>query len=322
MGSNIKFHNMGSLYIGGRVKNNPLQPTSNGDIPYYNGRSAIEISDTVHDFQKDIAWIQLDGQKTMMAERVILSKVSWNDLHAAGFVAGKRVLIDGRWYLCRLPGVAIDKSTGESEWSNILKETSLESTIWHWKNMFTIGRETYRTKDGLECPIVGFDGPLKLSSCKTHALVILAGFRPVLEELTTGKAPFGKELSLDGQQFYAVDTKANEDSTDFQPTLYPIKDGKPNDKVFWSIPDGETLSMYTLLMNGEPVKQGRKRRYVKGSNLTLTDRYYGDEFLMKWTIIGGKAVATKPVLTNICEEDIARQGFFGQELCYPGCAAT
>lgn len=45
MGSNIKFHNMGSLYIGGRVKNNPLQPTSNGDIPYYNGRSAIEISD-------------------------------------------------------------------------------------------------------------------------------------------------------------------------------------------------------------------------------------------------------------------------------------
>jgi hypothetical protein len=43
-----------------------------------------------------------DGQRLLICDRVILVRVSWDDLDAAGYVGGRDVTIDGRRLRCRL----------------------------------------------------------------------------------------------------------------------------------------------------------------------------------------------------------------------------
>ena len=51
--------------------------------------------------------------------------------------------------------------------------------------------------------------------------------------------------------------------------------------------------MYTVTENGLPIHMDES---VKDpSRLTLTDHYYGDEFLIPWTISNGVAVASTSV---------------------------
>lgn len=55
--------------------------------------------------------------------------------------------------------------------------------------------------------------------------------------------------------------------------------------------------MYTLMENGRPVHMDEP---VKDpSKLTLTDRYYGDEFLAPWVISNGVAVASQSLKQEI-----------------------
>lgn len=48
--------------------------------------------------------------------------------------------------------------------------------------------------------------------------------------------------------------------------------------------------MYTFLNNGHPIPFGEPVK--DASKLTLTDRYFGDEYLIPWTISNGIAVAS------------------------------
>ena len=59
--------------------------------------------------------------------------------------------------------------------------------------------------------------------------------------------------------------------------------------------------MYTLLKKGRPVRMdtNRKGKYQDVSQLKLTDRYFGEEYLIPWTISNGIAVANKVLLQKI-----------------------
>ena len=96
--------------------------------------------------------------------------------------------------------------------------------------------------------------------------------------------------NLDGHDFY---WDALPDYSNFCPVLQPI-----NQDVFANVQAGQSVRMYTLLKNGEPVRTdtGRKSKFQNVSQLELTDRYYGDEYLIPWTISNGMAVADKALL--------------------------
>ena len=52
--------------------------------------------------------------------------------------------------------------------------------------------------------------------------------------------------------------------------------------------------MYTLMEGGHPIHFEAAIKDV--SKLTLTDRYFGDEYLVPWVIYNGVAVAAKSIL--------------------------
>lgn len=49
--------------------------------------------------------------------------------------------------------------------------------------------------------------------------------------------------------------------------------------------------MYTLMENGHPIHMDEQVRSV--TKLTLTDHYFGDEFLIPWVISNGVAVVNQ-----------------------------
>ncbi|MBU6378696.1 MAG: hypothetical protein KJS95_09215 [Gammaproteobacteria bacterium] len=62
------------------------------------------LGDTPADEACALRWIviEVDGRVLMICDRVILVRVSWDDLDGAGYVSGRDVSIDGRGYRCRL----------------------------------------------------------------------------------------------------------------------------------------------------------------------------------------------------------------------------
>ena len=51
--------------------------------------------------------------------------------------------------------------------------------------------------------------------------------------------------------------------------------------------------MYTVLEGGEPIHFGATVK--DASKLTLTDRYFGDEYLVSWVMSNGVAISNQPV---------------------------
>ena len=67
--------------------------------------------------------------------------------------------------------------------------------------------------------------------------------------------------------------------------------------VFADVPDGQKVKMYTITENGHPIHPNEM--FKNATNLTVTDRYFGDEYLVQWVISNGVAVASKPLLKNL-----------------------
>ena len=90
----------GALYLGDEVQYIPQQLSSGGDVPRYDSKSAISIGPAPQ--QEAISWIKPYGQSLLIADRILLAQVSWNDLDKNGFIAGKMVSLNGCRFRCRL----------------------------------------------------------------------------------------------------------------------------------------------------------------------------------------------------------------------------
>jgi hypothetical protein len=192
-------------------------------------------------------------------------------------VSGKLIVIDGQFFNCRL--LQVGKSDGvPNEWDKILDETGEDDTLWHWNNACFWGQEkptdvaSYRA-------VRGYFSARYWSSSNATYRDVFVGFRPALEPLPSDTPT--PNIKLDGIDFQLTSLPGG----NFCPILQPV-----NKDVFSDIMVGSEVRMYTFLNNGHPIPFGEPVK--DASKLTLTDRYFGDEYLIPWTISNGIAVAS------------------------------
>ncbi|MFC0905538.1 OmpL47-type beta-barrel domain-containing protein [Clostridium sp. MT-14] len=93
------------MYVNGIKQKRPLNPVYGGDIPEYSSGS-IEIRDTDSDDAYKIQWVLATdpetGKKLLIADRNILSFVSWDKLNGQNLVSGKDITIDSSSFKIRL----------------------------------------------------------------------------------------------------------------------------------------------------------------------------------------------------------------------------
>lgn len=275
----------GSLYLESIARNVPQKPTVHGDIPSYRtiphthpNNPQVSIGSTSVTDSKVISWIKPDGMNLLVADRVLLTDVSWWELNDLGFITGKTTTIDGHTFLCRLLKVGVNKDVA-NEWDDILTETSKRDLLWHWDDIYFWGAD----ESAYEAPVrvvCGHSSAGHRSYANASYQYPHIGLRPVLEPLPSD-APT-PNISLDGVDFQLTSLPGGKG---FCPILQPIQGD-----VFKNIPAGGKVRMYTFMDSQRPIHIGEPIKET--TKLTLTDRYYGDEFLVPWTISNGVAVAS------------------------------
>ena len=159
---------LGSLYL----DNQPVQVGQ-----WYNPECEILIGDT--NAGQEISWVIVD--RTMIADRCILTHVSWDDLNGAGLIFGKRILIDGFPYTITVPNSNLNGNGGEiDEWQSAMAIVEDESdSLWHWRGIYSWGKESkdleqvYRVVRGY---YAGYGWGYREASNRREDL----GFRPML----------------------------------------------------------------------------------------------------------------------------------------------
>ena len=122
----------GALYLDDKIQPVPQQPEIDGDIPQYDGKASISLGTLA---SEGINWIKPIDSNLLVADRVLLTKVSWEDLDKDGLVAGKTVLLNGQHFRCRLLQVG-DEEGVPNEWDKVLYKTVGDNSLWHWENIF------------------------------------------------------------------------------------------------------------------------------------------------------------------------------------------
>ena len=269
----------GVLYLGNKIQYTPQIPTSIGDVPQYDGQATISIGAAKN--KKNITWVKPDGQNILISDRVLLVTVSWDDLERNGMVSGKLIVIDGQFFNCRL--LQVGKSDGvPNEWDKILDETGEDDTLWHWNNACFWGQEK-PTDVASRRAVRGYFSARYWNSNTATNRYVSVGFRPALEPLPSDTPT--PNIKLDGIDFQLTSLPGG----NFCPILQPV-----NKDVFSAIMVGSEVRMYTFLNNGHPIPFGEPVK--DASKLTLTDRYFGDEYLVPWTISNGVAVVNKSLI--------------------------
>lgn len=273
----------GRIYLDGIPQRLPTVATEHGDIPSYVQGQTISVGNTCDG--GGITWIKAPDKNLFIADRVLLSNVTWHDLNRAGFVDGKLVSIDGKLYRCRLMRGGLGASK-QSEWEQLIKSTTEENDVWNWHDMFFWGEDI--ADHNIEQRVLG--GYISATNWTSDFGDIRSddiGFRPVLEPIVFDNPFSSIPISLEGQDFLLARLHNSFDGTNYL-RLWP-KDAS----MFCEIPDGSTLQMYALLASGSPIYQGAPRavRGELGKQVTITDKFYGEEYLMTWSICDGMAVA-------------------------------
>lgn len=273
----------GSLYLEGVAQNIPQNPTEHGDVSSYKiiphmhpNKPQMSIGPTSVADKKVISWVKPDGINLLVADRVLVVHVSWQELNELGFVAGKKIMIDGHTFLCRLLEVGGNREA-LNEWDDILTATSERDSLWHWQDIYFWGKESDFSKSTAHAIRGNHAARYWHSYAETIHLPFI-GFRPALELLPTQSVE--SNCVLDGQNF-RLDTIPGNDNS--YPILYPVQNNG-----FEDIPNGQKLRMYTFVEDGRPVLSPNPFKNI--NQLQLTDKYFGDEYLVPWTFSNGVAV--------------------------------
>lgn len=273
---------LGALYLGNKIQPVPQRPERDGDIPQYDGQAVISIVPASQ--EKSITWVKPSGLNLLVADRVLLLNVSWQDLDNNSLVVGKRILIDGQYFRCRLIQTGEDEGV-DNEWDEIINITGSENGLWHWQSMYFWGKDVIAGDPSLRM----VRGYMTARTCNDYESDYrdseAIGFRPVLEPLGS-ISPVTIKTKLDGASFQISRLPGGEGCW---PVLQPAEKG-----AFSDVQDGIQTKMYTFMENGHPVHVGEQVKDL--TKLVLTDRYYGDEYLVPWTISNGVAVASQPLL--------------------------
>ena len=184
---------MGALYLDGLAQLNPQNPVWNGDIPKYDEKAKITVADAPEgntDIQ--ITWNVVKGMEKwsrtgtlLIADRVLLSNVSWDDLSAAGFAEGVTIHLKGRPHRCHLLPVG-GKPDAPNAWDDALDHTTEDNEIWHWCDSYFWGAEDYTASSRALRGYASARHSYWSTSSLRHAFY---GFRPALEPLGADNMP-------------------------------------------------------------------------------------------------------------------------------------
>lgn len=274
----------GALYLDGHEQDIPKNPVNDGDITPYKSGQPLHIG--VNSSPNCITWIKPDGMGTLIADRVLLSTMSWQDAERQHISSGKAFEIFGQTYLCRL--------LSKEEWHAALDITTGANALWHWKDMAFLTKSAWVKSDAT--PQHTFAGRMTPHFCgkiSDSMKSVNVGFRPVLEVARFKRSKYKPNCVLDGEKFVMMQLPGQMHG--FTPTLTPTT--KP---LFEQIPNGTEVRMYTLLYQGCPIcpDPNNNGTFSKEEveKLQLTDKYFGDEYLVPWIISNGMSIASKSLV--------------------------
>ena len=159
---------MGSLYLDGC-------PAEIGSK--YNPGQAISIGETAQG--KEIHWVVVNDM--LIADRCILTEVSWDDLDAQSLVFGKGVSIGGFSFTARLLQVGT-KEDAPNEWDSALDTVGEDNSLWHWEDMFFWGQEA-ATGTAASRAYRGYTSARTFYCTSSSRRSVSLGFRPALVPL-------------------------------------------------------------------------------------------------------------------------------------------
>ena len=159
---------MGSLYLDGR-------PAEIG-LAYKPGKT-ISIGETIPG--KEISWVVVNN--ILIADRCILTDVSWDDLNAQNLVFGKEVTISGFRFTARLIQVGAEE-WAPNEWDSALNAVGEDNSLWHWEDMFFWGQEA-ATGTASSRAYRGYGSARYFNWSSSSVRGVLLGFRPALVPL-------------------------------------------------------------------------------------------------------------------------------------------
>lgn len=219
----------------------------------------------------------------LIADRVLLSAMSWKDVERLNLFPGRTFNIFGREYLCRL--------LSKKEWDTALDATSSANSLWHWEDMGTLtSTASVNAKGTQQHTFVGRMTPNFFGAISDGMKSVNVGFRPILEPTRVRRSKAVSSCVLDGERFFMEQMPGEVNG--FTPILTPAL--RP---LFKQIPNGKVVKMYTLLYKEKPVHPNSKDNIVitarEAECIKLTDKYFGDEYLIPWIISNGVAIASK-----------------------------
>lgn len=177
---------LGSLYLDGH-------PAEIGTE--YVPVQTIKIGKTITG--KEISWVAVNG--ILIADRCLLTNISWDDLDAQGLVFGKEITVQGFRFQIRLLKVGSEDNV-PNEWDAALDTVGEYDALWHWHGKYFWGQESvsgvasYRANRGYFSARLWdwFNSSFRYASL---------GFRPALEPLPTDPAALrhGQEALVVGR---------------------------------------------------------------------------------------------------------------------------
>lgn len=217
---------VGTFYLDGVIQPRPTRPWNNGipsgatqvgNIPVYRVGHQIEIRDTDTNDANQIQWreVNVGHKKLLVADRVLLTNVSWEDLDQQLLITGKVVTIDKQKYNLRvLAGGEDYRSFRDSysggsegnEWDQLITNeggfsglpspspsnlnelqeaedlTSVHNQTWNWFHMHAWVQDAYRGRFSHRA-IRGFYSPRHWDCISAKERLSSIGWRPVLEIL-------------------------------------------------------------------------------------------------------------------------------------------
>lgn len=195
---------LGSLSL----NNEPVTP----ETEYHSGQ-LISFGPTVPG--KEISWVPVNG--LLIADRCLLTNISWDDLDAQGLVYGKEIKVQGFKFTVRLLQVGNNENV-PNEWDASLDTVGEDDGLWHWKEKFFWGQESVDAdKDGAYHAYRGYFSARLWDWFDSSYRSARLGFRPALEPLPTDASDLrrGQSVMVIGRDGCVVGELVDETQYDF-----------------------------------------------------------------------------------------------------------
>ena len=145
----------------------------------YKPGKTISIGETAPG--KEIHWVVVNDM--LIADRCILTEVSWDDLNAQNLVFGKEVTISGFRFTARLIQVGAEEGA-PNEWDSALDTVGEDNSLWHWEDMFFWGQEA-ATGTASSRAYRGYTSARTFYCTSSSRRSVSLGFRPALVPLAS-----------------------------------------------------------------------------------------------------------------------------------------